>query len=79
MIEQRHFLPIFPPQSRENLPRPGKIEGDVPEAGGEERMAVGASLDRGYLKLGEWVNVRPGVLVLSSVLNPFVKVSLAPF
>jgi len=79
VIEQRHLLPVLPPQSRENLPRPGKIEGEVPEAGGEERVAVGASLDLVYLKLGEWVNVRPDVLVFPSVLNPFVKGSLAPF
>ena len=75
VIEQRHFFPVFPPQGRENLPRPAAIPGEVPEAGEEERLAVGASLDLAYMKLAEWLNVRPDVLVLPSVLNPFVKVS----
>jgi len=77
VIEQRHFFPVFPPQAREDLPRPTAIAGEVPEAGGEERLAIGASLDLGYYKLGEWMNVRPDILVLPSVLNPFVKVSLS--
>ena len=75
VIDQRHYFPIFPPQGRENLPKPAAIPGEVAEVGGEERLAVGASLDLGYLKLGEWLNVRPDVLVLPSVLNPFAKVS----
>lgn len=75
VIEQRHFFPIFPPQARESLPKPTAILGEVPEPGGEERLPVGASLDLGYLKLAEWLNVKPDVLVLPSVLNPFVKVS----
>ncbi|KAK5137305.1 hypothetical protein LTR08_000275 [Meristemomyces frigidus] len=74
VIEQRHFFPLFPPQARESLPKPTAIPGEVPEAGGEERMPVGASLDLAYLKLGEWLNVKPDVLVLPSVLNPFAKV-----
>ncbi|KAK5687375.1 DNA-directed DNA polymerase alpha subunit pol12 [Elasticomyces elasticus] len=40
----------------------------------EGEVDVGVGLDVAYLKLGEWVNVRPDVLVLPSVLNPFVKV-----
>lgn len=75
VIEQRHFFPVFPPQARENLPKPASILGEVAEIGGERRMAIGASLDLGYLKLGEWLNVRPDVLVLPSVLLPFAKVS----
>ena len=75
VIEQRHYFPIFPPQARENLTKPTAIPDEVPDAGAEERLAVGASLDIGYLKLGEWLNVRPDILVLPSVLNPFAKVS----
>ena len=36
---------------------------------------TGANLDLGYLKLGEWLNVRPDVLVVPSLLTPSVKVS----
>ncbi|KAK3067835.1 DNA-directed DNA polymerase alpha subunit pol12 [Teratosphaeriaceae sp. CCFEE 6253] len=76
VIEQRHFFPVFPAQAREDLPRPTPIPGDLgaEASGGAERVVGGASLDLAYLKLGEWVNVRPDVLVLPSVLNPFVKV-----
>jgi len=74
VIEQRHFFPVFPPQARENLVKPVGIRGEVPEIGGEERLAIGASLDLGYLKLGEWITVKPDILILPSVLNPFVKV-----
>jgi DNA polymerase alpha subunit B len=74
VIEQRHFFPVFPPQAREDLPKPTAIPGEVPEAGTEERLPVGASLDIGYLKLGEWINVRPDVLILPSALQPFAKV-----
>nr|POF13578.1 dna polymerase alpha subunit b [Quercus suber] len=76
VIEQRHFFPVYPPQARENLQKPGPIPGKVPDVGGEERLALGASLDLGYYKLGEWLNVRPDVLVMPSVLLPFAKVSL---
>ncbi|KAL6233376.1 hypothetical protein BDW75DRAFT_215394 [Aspergillus navahoensis] len=64
LIEQRHFLPIFPPSSRDSLPRPG-IEGG---------LATGAALDVSYSKLGEWWNVRPDILIVPSMLPPFVKV-----
>ncbi|KAL2830061.1 DNA polymerase [Aspergillus cavernicola] len=64
LIEQRHFLPIFPPSSRDALPKPG-IEG---------ALATGAALDVSYLKLGEWWNVRPDILIVPSMLPPFVKV-----
>lgn len=75
VVQQRHFFPVFPPQSRELLPRPAAVAGDVDEIGAEERLAVGACLDLTYLKLGEWLNVRPDVLVMPSVLTPFAKVS----
>jgi DNA polymerase alpha subunit B len=64
LVEQRHFFPVFPPTSRENLPKPG-TEGTLP---------TGAMLDVSYTKLGEWWNVRPDVLIVPSVLPPFVKV-----
>ncbi|KAL3460343.1 DNA polymerase alpha subunit B N-terminal-domain-containing protein [Aspergillus heterothallicus] len=64
LIEQRHFLPIFPPSSRDSLPRPGIQDG----------LATGAALDVGYFKLGEWWNVRPDILIVPSMLPPFVKV-----
>lgn len=38
----------------------------------------GANLDLGYLKLGEWLNVKPDVLVVPSLLTPSVKVSHEP-
>ena len=62
LIEQRHFYPLFPPVSRDTLPK------------GLGPKATGASLDLGYLKLGEWLNVRPDVLVVPSMLTPSVKV-----
>lgn len=65
LIEQRHFLPIFPPSSRDSFPKPPI----------EDSLATGAMLDVSYLKLGEWWNVRPDVLIIPSMLPPFVKVS----
>ena len=62
LIEQRHFFPLFPPRSRDSLPK------------GAGPQPTGACLDIGYLKLGEWLNVRPDVLVLPSILTPSVKV-----
>ncbi|KAK1140712.1 DNA-directed DNA polymerase alpha subunit pol12 [Aspergillus melleus] len=64
LIEQRHFLPIFPPSSRDSFPKPPI----------EDALATGAMLDVSYLKLGEWWNVRPDVLITPSMLPPFVKV-----
>ncbi|KAI9371827.1 DNA polymerase alpha subunit B N-terminal-domain-containing protein [Aspergillus egyptiacus] len=64
LIEQRHFLPIFPPSSRDTLPKPG-FEGG---------LATGAAVDVAYSKLGEWWNVRPDILIVPSMLPPFVKV-----
>ena len=62
LIEQRHFFPLFPPMDREKLPH------------GSETKASGATLDVGYLKLGEWLNVKPDVLLTPSALTPSVKV-----
>lgn len=72
VIDQRHFFPVFPPQGRENLPKPAAIPGEIDA---DERLSVGANLDLGYLKLGEWLNVRPDMLVLPSTLSPFAKAS----
>lgn len=76
LIDQRHFFPVFPPASREDLTRPAPISGEVAEIGGEERLATGASLDIEYLKLAEWMNVMPDVLLLPSTLTSFAKVCL---
>ncbi|EAW13154.1 DNA-directed DNA polymerase alpha subunit POL12 [Aspergillus clavatus NRRL 1] len=65
LIEQRHFMPLFPSTARENLPRPGTENG----------TATGAMLDVSYFKLGEWWNVRPDVLITPSLLPPFVKLN----
>ncbi|KAJ5101902.1 hypothetical protein NUU61_004124 [Penicillium alfredii] len=64
LIEQRHFFPLFPPTARANMPKPGTDTG----------FATGAMLDLPYMKLGEWWNVRPDVLIAPSMLPPFVKV-----
>ncbi|KAJ6071547.1 hypothetical protein N7499_009561 [Penicillium canescens] len=64
LVEQRHFFPLFPPTARANLPKPGSESG----------MATGAMLDLPYMKLGEWWNVRPDILIVPSMLPPFVKV-----
>ncbi|KAF7616141.1 DNA polymerase alpha/primase associated subunit [Aspergillus flavus] len=64
LVEQRHFNPVFPPSSRDALPKPGIENG----------LATGATLDVSYMKLGEWWNVRPDVLIVPSMLPPFVKV-----
>lgn len=75
IIEQSHYFPVFPPRSREELPKPTAIPGEVPAPGGEERLAMGANLDLEYLKLGDFWQARPDMLILPSVLSPFAKVS----
>ncbi|KAI6820348.1 DNA polymerase alpha 70 kDa subunit [Hortaea werneckii] len=74
LIDQRHFFPLFPPQARENLPALSKVSGEVPDPGSEERLPMGACVDLSYVKLAEWVNVKPDLLVLPSALSPFAKV-----
>jgi DNA polymerase alpha subunit B len=64
LVEQRHFFPLYPPTARANLPRPPYENG----------LATGAMLDLPYMKLGEWWNVRPDILIVPSMLPPFVKV-----
>lgn len=74
IIEQSHYFPLFPPTAREHLPPPTAIPDEVPEVGGEPRAALGANLDLTYLKMGEFWQAKPDLLILPSVLNPFVKV-----
>jgi DNA polymerase alpha subunit B len=74
VLEQSHFFPVFPPAAREDLPKPTRIEGEVPEVGAEDHLPLGANLDLGYLKLGEFWMARPDLLVLPSGLSPFAKV-----
>ncbi|KZF26649.1 DNA polymerase subunit alpha B [Xylona heveae TC161] len=64
LVEQRHYFPLFPPVSREAYPKSG-LDDDLP---------IGAMLDTSYLKLGEWLNVRPDILICPSALAPFAKV-----
>lgn len=75
LIDQRHFLPVFPTTSLDSLARPAPVPGEVADIGGDERLGVGASLDIEYLKLAEWLNVLPDVLIVPSALTPFAKVS----
>ncbi|KAL2048259.1 hypothetical protein N7G274_000170 [Stereocaulon virgatum] len=64
LIQQRHFFPLFPPADRKSLLKTGTEEG----------IATGMPLDVSYLKLGEWLNVRPDLLITPSSLSPFAKV-----
>ena len=66
LIQQRHFFPLFPPVNRTLLPKTGTEGG----------LATGMPMDVSYLKLGEWLNVRPDVLITPSALSPFAKVRL---
>ena len=75
IVDQRHYFPVFPPQAPENLAKPTAVSGEAASEA-DQRLTVGASLDLGYLKLGEWLNVRPDILILPSVLSPFAKVSV---
>lgn len=68
VIQQRHFYPLFPPSDRTTLPRTGT----------NESVATGMPLDVSYLKLGEWLNVRPDMLITPSALSPFAKVCSNP-
>ena len=64
LIHQRHFYPLYPPIDRASLPKTGTESG----------VATGMPLDVTYLKLGEWWNVRPDMLITPSALSPFAKV-----
>lgn len=90
VIEQRSFLPLFPPTAREKFIAPAPVEEKLfkngaakegEEGGGDEDqgpgpfLPLGTLLDTSYLKLGEMLNVRPDVLITPSVLQGCVKVS----
>ncbi|KAJ4356683.1 DNA-directed DNA polymerase alpha subunit pol12 [Didymosphaeria variabile] len=85
VLEQRSFLPLFPPTGREKMFAPAPVEAEVFKEGaadgetGEEQgpspfLPLGTMVDTSYLKLGEMLNVRPDVLITPSVLQGFVKV-----
>jgi DNA polymerase alpha subunit B len=85
VIEQRSFLPLFPPMAREKLaPAPAGVEEkmytnggtgeEVDETAPSPFLPLGTMLDTSYLKLGEMLNVRPDILVTPSVLQGTVKV-----
>jgi DNA polymerase alpha subunit B len=63
LIDQRHFFPLFPPMSRDKLNSNGVVK------------ATGSCLEVGYLKLGAWMQVKPDVIILPSILTPSVKVN----
>ncbi|KAF2197600.1 DNA polymerase alpha, subunit B [Delitschia confertaspora ATCC 74209] len=84
LLEQRSFLPVFPPTGREKLAGLGQVEEKFisvkeGEVGVDEDrpspfLPLGTMVDTSYLKLGEMLNVRPDILITPSVLNPSVKV-----
>ncbi|KAF1922866.1 DNA polymerase alpha 70 kDa subunit [Didymella exigua CBS 183.55] len=82
VLEQRSFLPVFPPLSREKWTRPVDVEmkpvqTDAQVDADEEPspfLPLGTPLDISYLKLGEMLNVRPDILISPSALQGTVKV-----
>ncbi|KAF2646091.1 DNA polymerase alpha, subunit B [Massarina eburnea CBS 473.64] len=84
VIEQRNFLPLFPPTERGKLSVPAPVEENVfkndghddgdAEQGPSPFLPLGTMLDTSYLKLGEMLNVRPDILITPSVLQGCVKV-----
>jgi DNA polymerase alpha subunit B len=84
VLEQRSFLPLFPPMAREKIvPPPAAVDEkvhkvtsdeDTEEDGPSPFLPLGTMLDTSYLKLGEMLHVRPDILITSSVLTGTVKV-----
>lgn len=77
VIEQRHFFPVFPPLDPERLTQPSTypVNPDRVDDPTERRSApMGACLDTAYLKLADWIQVRPDLLILPSSLTPFAKI-----
>ncbi|KAL8730371.1 MAG: hypothetical protein Q9166_004136 [cf. Caloplaca sp. 2 TL-2023] len=64
LIQQRHFFPLYPPVDRTLLPKTGMQDG----------VATGMPMDVSYLKLGEWLEARPDMLIQPSALPQFAKV-----
>ncbi|KAF2736057.1 DNA polymerase alpha, subunit B [Polyplosphaeria fusca] len=75
VIEQRAFLPVWPPTGRERMGAVVAVEekkvvkgeegeGDV-DAGPSPFLPLGTMLDTSYLKLGEMLNVVESVLVIN--------------
>ncbi|KAI9830468.1 MAG: DNA-directed DNA polymerase alpha subunit pol12 [Phylliscum demangeonii] len=77
LIEQRHFFPLFPPAPIKSVASNATAGADADadmDAEDDVTMPMGAMLDPSYLKLGEWLNVRPDVLITPSNLPPFARV-----
>ena len=76
LIQQIHYFPVFPPLAPESLPKPASSVPSTTENQHQhqQRTATGACLDIAYLKLGEWLQVRPDLLITPSMLTPFAKV-----
>ncbi|KAB8360933.1 hypothetical protein FH972_024665 [Carpinus fangiana] len=74
LLEQRHVFPVFPPISRDRLPKPTAIIAPPDEDAADNNGAIGAVFDVSYLGLGEIPDVRPDVLITPSSLSPFTKV-----
>lgn len=72
LIEQRHYFPLTPAAERQ--PAAHGISGDAMQFN-----TIGASLDISYMKLGEFHQIVPDVLILPSVLNSFTKVRILHF
>ncbi|KAH6641964.1 DNA polymerase alpha 70 kDa subunit [Boeremia exigua] len=81
VLEQRSFLPVFPPLARSKYIKPvdvpaklvaGQEGEDVDEP--SPFLPIGTPLDVSYLKLGEMLNVRPDILITPSALQGTVKV-----
>lgn len=81
ILDQRSFFPLFPPPARESLFSLTAVEdsmmvGDETDAASKRAsFPIGASLDTSYLKLGEFPDAKPDILIMPSVLSPFTRVS----
>lgn len=88
VLEQRSFLPVFPPTARGRGLQPVEVEANLVKEGGAEAaehseepspfLPIGTPLDISYLKLGEMLNVRPDILISPSALQGTVKVRNQP-
>ncbi|KAF3042881.1 DNA-directed DNA polymerase alpha subunit pol12 [Didymella heteroderae] len=85
VLEQRSFLPVFPPTARGRGLQPVEVEeklvkvdaegeGEEDEESSSPFLPIGTPLDISYLKLGEMLNVRPDLLISPSALQGTVKV-----